>query len=60
MEWNRGSMTANIEAHTDRNDVRDLLILDRRAFNADRSRLIDKLIEDTSVSPVLRELQTVR
>jgi hypothetical protein len=47
-----GSMTANIEAHTDRNDVRDLLILDRRAFNADRSRLIDKLIEDTSVPPV--------
>ena len=48
------STTANTEARmaTDRNDVRDLLILDRRAFNADRSRLIDKLIEDSSVPPV--------
>jgi len=47
-----GTTIANTEARTDRNDVRDLLIMDRRAFNADRSRLIDKLIEDASVPPV--------
>jgi len=34
-------------------DIRDLLTLDRVAFNADRSKLIEKLIHDACVSPVL-------
>ena len=33
--------------------VRDLLHLDRFAFNADRSKLMEKLVEDACVSPVL-------
>lgn len=33
--------------------LRDLLDLDRLAFNADRSELVQKLIEDACVSPVL-------
>ena len=34
-------------------DYDDLLILDRIAFGADRSKLIEKLIEDACVQPVL-------
>ena len=34
-------------------DYDDLLILDRSAFGADRSKLIEKLIEDACVQPVL-------
>ncbi len=41
------------QAVTDRNTMRDLLNLDRVAFNADRSRLIQTLIDDACVSPVL-------
>jgi GNAT superfamily N-acetyltransferase len=37
----------------DRDDLRDLLLLDRRAFNADRSELLKKLIDEASVAPVL-------
>ena len=33
--------------------VRDLLHLDRFAFNADRSKLMEKLVEDACVPPVL-------
>jgi GNAT superfamily N-acetyltransferase len=40
-------------APTDHEIVRDLLNLDRFAFNADRSKLMEKLVEDTCVPPVL-------
>jgi len=33
---------------------RDLLELDRRAFNADRTKLINSLIDEANVSPVIR------
>ncbi|HJX92867.1 MAG TPA: GNAT family N-acetyltransferase [Pyrinomonadaceae bacterium] len=33
---------------------RELLELDRRAFNADRTKLINSLIDEASVSPVIR------
>lgn len=46
----RNGETPKVPAHT---AVRDLLALDRVAFNADRSKLIEKLIEDACVSPVL-------
>ena len=41
------------QALLDRATVRDLLNLDRLVFNADRSRLIEALIDDACVSPVL-------
>ena len=37
----------------DDNAIRDLLALDRLAFNADRSKLIEQLIDDACVPPVL-------
>ena len=37
----------------DQEAIRELLELDRRAFGADRSELIEKLIADACVSPVL-------
>jgi GNAT superfamily N-acetyltransferase len=37
----------------DADDLGDLLVLDRRAFGADRSQLLEKLIADASVRPVL-------
>ena len=48
--WSTGRET---QALLDREGVRDLLNLDRVAFNADRSRLIEALIDDACVSPVL-------
>jgi len=44
---------SQLQALLDRDTVRDLLKLDRLAFNADRSRLIEGLIDDACVSPVL-------
>ena len=41
------------QAVLDRDTGRDLLNLDRLAFTADRSRLIEALIEDACVSPIL-------
>src|SRR5215212_3604187 len=37
----------------DHDAIRDLLALDRVAFDADRSRLLEKLIDDACVSPIL-------
>ena len=47
------SMSRDAQAVMDQDDVRDLLNLDRRAFNADRSKLIEALISDACVPPVL-------
>src|SRR5215217_1978897 len=42
------------DAETSKDDtVRDLLALDRVAFDADRSKLLEKLIDDACVPPVL-------
>ena len=51
----RWSGTANARnAETSKDDaIHDLLALDRVAFTADRSKLIEKLIDDASVPPVL-------
>ena len=47
------SISHETQALLDREGVRDVLNLDRVAFNADRSRLIEALIDDACVSPVL-------
>ena len=44
---------AEIPKALDHDVVRDLLALDQVAFNADRSKLIEKLIRDACVPPVL-------
>ena len=44
---------AEIAKALDHDALRDLLALDRVAFNADRSKLIETLIEDACVPPVL-------
>ena len=41
------------QAVMDQKAVRDLLNLDRFAFNADRSKLLERLIDDACASPVL-------
>ena len=50
----RGSVKSRSIAHEDMAiDLNALLGLDRRAFSADRSRLIKSLIDDSRMSPVL-------
>jgi GNAT superfamily N-acetyltransferase len=53
--WNGTTKARNTETPKalDEDAVRDLLALDRVAFNADRSQLIEKLIDDVCVPPVL-------
>lgn len=50
-----GNSTGGSESQVimDHDAVRDLLKLDRLAFNADRSKLIERLINDSCVAPVL-------
>jgi GNAT superfamily N-acetyltransferase len=52
--WSGTSDARNAEAPNMADDevVRDLLVLDHLAFQADRSKLIEKLIEDACVPPV--------
>ena len=52
--WSGTSRAHNAESTKlpDNEVVRDLLALDRVAFQADRSKLIEKLIDDACVSPV--------
>jgi GNAT superfamily N-acetyltransferase len=53
--WSGTSNARNAETPSvlDHEAVRDLLALDQMAFNVDRSKLIEKLINDACVSPVL-------
>ena len=53
--WCGTSNTSNAESRNvlDHNAIRDLLDLDRLAFGADRSKLLEKLIDDACVPPVL-------
>ena len=46
----RNAVSRNVLDH---NAIRDLLALDRLAFDADRSKLLEKLIDDACVPPVL-------
>jgi len=46
----RNAVSRNVLDH---NAIRDLLALDRLAFDADRSKLLEKLIDDAYVPPVL-------
>src|SRR6185369_129043 len=49
----RGSVTArSVERDDTAINLEELLELDRRAFGADRSRLIKSLIDDSQISPV--------
>jgi GNAT superfamily N-acetyltransferase len=50
----RGTVTARSSERDDRPiNLDSLLALDRRAFNADRSRLIRSLIDESRITPVL-------
>jgi GNAT superfamily N-acetyltransferase len=51
--WAGNSTGPEAQAVMDHGAVRDLLNLDRIAFNADRSKLLESLIDDAYVSPVL-------
>ena len=53
--WSGACKARNAEATNvlDHDAIRELLALDRVAFAADRSKLIEKLIDDASVPPVL-------
>jgi GNAT superfamily N-acetyltransferase len=51
--WAGTSTGPEAQAVRDHAAVRDLLDLDRIAFNADRSKLLESLIDDAYVSPVL-------
>jgi predicted GNAT family N-acyltransferase len=53
--WSGISNASNAESRNalDHNAIRDLIALDRLAFGADRSKLIEKLIDDACVPPVL-------
>jgi GNAT superfamily N-acetyltransferase len=51
--WAGHSTGREAQAVMDHGAVRDLLNLDRIAFNADRSKLLESLIDDACVSPVL-------
>jgi GNAT superfamily N-acetyltransferase len=53
--WSGTTKARNAETPKvlDHNAITDLLALDRVAFNADRSKLIEKLIDDACVPPVL-------
>ena len=53
--WSGTTKALNAETPKalDEDAVRDLLALDRVAFSADRSKLIEKLIQDACVPPVL-------
>jgi len=53
--WTGRAHSTGLETQSvmDRDAMRDLLDLDRLAFNADRSELIEKLIDNACVSPVL-------
>ncbi len=48
-----GISNAGSADKADRDGIRDVLALDRFAFHADRSKLIEKLIDDACVPPVL-------
>jgi GNAT superfamily N-acetyltransferase len=48
-----GSTQRDAQIVIDRESVRELLQLDRRAFGADRSKLIESLMTDACVAPVL-------
>ena len=49
------SKTCEVQINSIDSDTRgDLLELDRRAFSADRTKLINELIDEASVSPVIR------
>ena len=48
-----GKSHSEKQARIDRDSLSELLVLDRIAFNADRSKLIETLIEESCVSPVL-------
>ena len=53
--WNGAAKARNAETPNmlDRDAIRELLALDRVAFAADRSKLIEKVIDDANVPPVL-------
>jgi GNAT superfamily N-acetyltransferase len=53
--WSGASKARNAETSNvpDHDAIRELLALDRVAFNADRWKLLEKLIDDASVPPVL-------
>ena len=53
--WRGASNGRNAECRNvlDHKAIRDLLALDRLAFDADRSKLLEKLIDDVCVPPVL-------
>lgn len=53
--WTGTAASTNRDAQAiiDHDAVRDLLNLDRLAFNADRSELLEKLIDEAYVAPVL-------
>lgn len=53
--WSGTSNARNPESRNvlDQDAIRDLLALDRLAFDADRSKLLEELIDDARVPPVL-------
>jgi GNAT superfamily N-acetyltransferase len=51
--WRASVKSRSIEREDTTNNLNALLALDRRAFTADRSRLINYLIDDSLISPVL-------
>jgi GNAT superfamily N-acetyltransferase len=51
--WRGSGKSRSIEREDTAIDLNALLALDRRAFSADRSRLINYLIDDSRISPVL-------
>src|ERR1043165_6846082 len=53
--WSGNSTSRKSASHAvmDHEAIRDLLNLDRLAFNADRSQLIERLVDEACVAPVL-------